>query len=188
MSIELVLRGMGTWSQRTFFGFTLGIESHSRDQFSQFDWLFNLRIIYDSELQSISSLKNTNLTEKPKHNFWQQASKISKFPNNNMASLYDNRSEKKVGFEKQPSEKDTITEKWTTEQKEKATTGNRGTEAAYPSFYESLLSQEAQKQEPFFNRMMYYSKSILLVLIFLTAAASLALNLSQLNLPSGMFS
>ena len=98
-----------------------------------------------------------------------------------MTSRYYNRLEKEVGFEKQPSEK------WKTELKQKATTGNRGTEAAYPSLYESLLSQEVQKQEPFFNRLMYL-RSILLVLIFLTAAASLALNLSQLNLPSGMLS
>ena len=104
-----------------------------------------------------------------------------------MASRYDNRSEKEVGFVKQPSEEDTITEKWKTEQKEKATTGTQGTGATYASLYESLASQESQKQEPFFNRTMVFT-SFLLVLIFLTAAANLVLNLRQLNLSPGMFS
>ena len=102
-----------------------------------------------------------------------------------MASRCANRSEKEAGFDKQPSEKDTVIEKWKAEQKEKTTAENRGTEAAYESLYESLASQEAQQKEPLFNRMMYLA-SFLLVLIFLTAVASLAINLSQLNLSSGM--
>lgn len=104
-----------------------------------------------------------------------------------MASRYDNRSEKEAGLVKQPSEKDTITEKWKTEQKEKATTGNRGTGATYASLYESLASQESKKQEPFFNRTMVFT-SFLLVMIFLTAVANLVLNLRQLNATPGMFS
>lgn len=110
-----------------------------------------------------------------------------------MTSLTENRSVNENAADKKCSEKYTAIENQKTQNDlaqggdcQKNSLGFNNSKAGYKSLYESLIGYKTQQEKSVFRGMMYLA-SFLLVLIFLTAVASLALSLAQFNMSPGMF-
>ena len=110
-----------------------------------------------------------------------------------MTSQKENRSVNETVVDKKCSEKYTALENQKTKNDlaqggvcQKNSVGSNNSKAGYETLYESLANNKTQQGKSVFRGMMYVM-SFLLVLVFLTAVASLALSLAQFNMSPGMF-